>query len=886
MGTKQSKSRGVSKPKTLEAGEVFNVTDSSNDAAVMAESKGVYTNLRLLRPISGLIAELRRKPKQSYTREDRTTWVLSQKLAHSFGLTVTHKVTQQLAVIQELYRSIIDASLGLEETFYVAAKPNNHIPAPSMDKFPELNELMTRVSAIRTLVSPYVNTDLASIEVEILTAAATAAKKEKTRSAMEAAVRTALDRERIVGASEEQLSAARAQAIQKLKTEERAELWEEAEPEETSGNEPLTYYFNDVNSFLNIANYKRARQFTFKVPAFKKYPLQFWMGLLRQLAKKAGGNTWKTIGTLTVAPSVEQTLTELRDYEEKVIAECKKVTADALNSYTKTYNQQTHFEFPDFESVVKKVQKYLFEFLQYVYKTFHPDETDRTMQSRQYKVQRLMWLFHSKKIDLKWLTYSDLNAVTVLLANRDSTVLQMTVRTQEEYEHMFTVARLPRLIDVLVKSDVTRPVARGSVDPRQDITALINQLITTISVNPLVYRSAHLNFILNGPAGSGKTYTAGLIASVMKFCGLLISTAEIDIVSRPDLVGRYLGTTGPRTKSRLVANVENVLFIDEAYSLARRTNPAERDPAKVEWDPYGYEAITEIVNYLDKHKGTICVIAAGYTKQMEDFTAINEGMSRRFPWKIRLMNFTSEQFADLFKTFVGRTLRADDPEGELNSRPDQIVPEPTIKYVASVIQENPQLFKNGAGDIENLAAVAVNTLILQRIAKSQPTAALTIKDIRLAVRKYCKDIKEKLCERQGDGGLNSRAQAVVEDTAAAAADEEAAAADEAAAANEAAEDEAAAAREVARAGAAAARAGAGGAARARAGGAARARAGGAARARAGGAAAAERAAAVAAERAAAVAVAVADEARNKRKRQRGPPQVSVVSVSEDNESNG
>ena len=67
--------------------------------------------------------------------------------------------------------------------------------------------------------------------------------------------------------------------------------------------------------------------------------------------------------------------------------------------------------------------------------------------------------------------------------------------------------------------------------------------------------------------GTGKTTTARKMGKVFYDMGFL-ATAEVVNCSVTDLVGQYIGQTGPKTKALLEKGLGKVLFIDEAYRLA------------------------------------------------------------------------------------------------------------------------------------------------------------------------------------------------------------------------------------------------------------------------------------------------------------------------------
>jgi hypothetical protein len=97
--------------------------------------------------------------------------------------------------------------------------------------------------------------------------------------------------------------------------------------------------------------------------------------------------------------------------------------------------------------------------------------------------------------------------------------------------------------------------------------------------------------------------------------------AKADVVecSATELVGSYVGHTGPKVQKVLENALGRVLFIDEAYRLAG--------------EGFAKEAMDEIVDCLTKPKYAqkLIVILAGYDDDINRLMAQNPGLTSRFP---------------------------------------------------------------------------------------------------------------------------------------------------------------------------------------------------------------------------------------------------------------
>lgn len=75
------------------------------------------------------------------------------------------------------------------------------------------------------------------------------------------------------------------------------------------------------------------------------------------------------------------------------------------------------------------------------------------------------------------------------------------------------------------------------------------------------------NFLFKGPPGTGKTTTAAKMGKIFYDMGFL-SQAKVEECSATDLIGQYVGHTGPKVQKLMEKAMGKVLFIDEAYRLA------------------------------------------------------------------------------------------------------------------------------------------------------------------------------------------------------------------------------------------------------------------------------------------------------------------------------
>lgn len=222
-----------------------------------------------------------------------------------------------------------------------------------------------------------------------------------------------------------------------------------------------------------------------------------------------------------------------------------------------------------------------------------------------------------------------------------------------------------------------------------------------------------MHLVFTGNPGTGKTTVARILARLYKQIGVL-STGQLVECDRSGLVAGYVGQTAVKTQKKIEEAMGGVLFVDEAYSLARSADQGT---------DFGQEAIDTILKAMEDHRDEFVVIVAGYTKPMETFIHSNPGLQSRFNKFIEFPDYTVDELLAIF---------------DLNCRKYEYVPDPEAREQVKTLlmlrkAQMPENFAN-AREVRNLFETIITNQARRIAVLEHPTKEemqqITLEDLR------------------------------------------------------------------------------------------------------------------------------------------------------------
>jgi hypothetical protein len=231
-------------------------------------------------------------------------------------------------------------------------------------------------------------------------------------------------------------------------------------------------------------------------------------------------------------------------------------------------------------------------------------------------------------------------------------------------------------------------------------------------------------FIFKGSPGTGKTTVARAIGELFYEMGFL-STTEVIECSATQMIGEYLGQTGPKVTALLDRALGKVLFIDEAYRLADGASHSGNNGG----NSYTREAIGELVDSMTKprYARKMVIVMAGYPEDMDRLLRVNPGLRSRFPTEIHFPSMPPQTCLEYLEKLLSKYQILMPPESNESSKWKPAVSRMFAELAHTHSWAN-------ARDVEHLARTITSGVFQRDVLPETGDLCLTLDDLVAPLR--------------------------------------------------------------------------------------------------------------------------------------------------------
>lgn len=223
----------------------------------------------------------------------------------------------------------------------------------------------------------------------------------------------------------------------------------------------------------------------------------------------------------------------------------------------------------------------------------------------------------------------------------------------------------------------------GMEKPREVFRQLMNTAIAneTRRQHGIKVPEPSMHMLFTGNPGTGKTEMAKAIGKAYYGMGLVGKDSFVHIKDpNSELIDPVVGMTPQKVQRVFDKARGGVLFIDEFSNL---TDAARSGTG------YAGEALNTMIPLIEEYRHDTVVIMAGYSKNLPDLFAVNEGYESRFRTRVDFPDYSDEALVKIAPRIAER-----DYEMQLSPEAQKRMPEVLARWDATQRNGNARSLRN------------------------------------------------------------------------------------------------------------------------------------------------------------------------------------------------
>jgi hypothetical protein len=210
--------------------------------------------------------------------------------------------------------------------------------------------------------------------------------------------------------------------------------------------------------------------------------------------------------------------------------------------------------------------------------------------------------------------------------------------------------------DTITREDLRGFVRHDDMDPElpaadellgmagmRSVSDELRKIVGEIGADPA--RKKPMNICFIGSQGTGKTMVARILGKLLREKNILEHGYLLEHRAA-DLLGEYVGSTGPQTMQICSDARGSILYLDELHTLK---GGDDEDGGRAR------EALDTLTAEIGQGKGELLVILAGTEAEIDALMRANPALAEQMPYRVHFAEYSRDELAAIFMKMVSQS---------------------------------------------------------------------------------------------------------------------------------------------------------------------------------------------------------------------------------------